>query len=159
MQKYCRQKTTKAIWEGKNRIFHKCFSKLLNLRCNQVLHRQSFQSSVTQKAYHTFYDLNCKSKLLIYLMECRICHIQYTGKLETEFNIRLNNHCKDIDRKNALQADQHFKLRKSILDWTSMKIDRNLATLWLKKCDDFWIETLKILHPYSLNAEVNFPNQ
>ena len=43
-------------------------------------------------------------------MECTICRIQYTGKSETEFNIRLNNHRKDVNRQNARQADQHFKL-------------------------------------------------
>ena len=87
----------------------KCFSKSGNLCCKQVLHTQSFKSSVAQKTY-IFHNLNCKSKLLIYLMECRICHIQYIGKSETEFNIRLNNHCKDVNRQNAPQADQRFKL-------------------------------------------------
>ena len=43
-------------------------------------------------------------------MECRICLIQYIGKSETEFNIRLNNNRKDVNRQNAPQADQHFKL-------------------------------------------------
>ena len=42
-------------------------------------------------------------------MECKICHIQYIGKSETEFNIRLNNHRKGVNRQNAPQADQHFK--------------------------------------------------
>ena len=84
----------------------KCSSKSGNLCCKQVVHTQSFKSSVTQKTYHIFNDLNCKSKLLIYLMECRICPIQYIGKSETEFNIRLNNHRKDADRKirSALQT-------------------------------------------------------
>ena len=88
----------------------KCCSKSGNICCKQVLHTQSFKSSVTQKIYHIFHDLNCKSKLLIYLMECRICRIQYIVKSETEFNIILNNHRKDVDRQNAPPADQHFKL-------------------------------------------------
>ena len=54
----------------------KCFSKSGNLCYKQVVHTQSFKSNVTQKTYHIFRDLNCKSKLLIYLMECRICRIQ-----------------------------------------------------------------------------------
>ena len=41
---------------------------------------------------HIFHDLNCKSKLLIYVMECRVCRIQYIEKSEMEFNIRLSNH-------------------------------------------------------------------
>ena len=147
----------------------KCFSKSGNLCCKQVVHTPSFKSSVTQKAYHIFHDLNCKSKLLIYLMECRIYRIQYIGKSETEFNIKLNNHRKDVDRHNAPQADQHFKLlnynfnqdaRFNLIEQLdNMRIDKDLATLQLRKREGFWIETLKTLHPYGLNAELNFPNQ
>ena len=97
-------------------------------------------------------------------MECRICRIQYIGKSETEFNIRLNNNRKDLNRKNAPQADQLFKLpnlnfnqhaRFNLIEQLdNMKIDKELATSQLKKR-----ETLKILHPYNMNAELNFPNQ
>ena len=102
-------------------------------------------------------------------MECRICRIHYIGKSKTEFNIRLNNHRKDVNRQNAPQADQHFKLPNHIFNQharftlieqlDNMRIDKDLATLRLKKREDFWIETLKTLHPYGLNAELNFPNQ
>ena len=105
----------------------------------------------------------------MYLMECRICCIQYIGKLETEFNIRLNNRRKDVSRQNASQADQHFKLpnhnfnqnaRFTLIEQQdNMRIDKDLATLRLKKREDFWIETLKTLHRYGLNAELNLPNQ
>ena len=147
----------------------KCFSKLENLCCEEVVHTQSFKSSVTQKTYHIFHDLNCKSKLLIYPMECRICGIQYTGKSETEFNIRLNNHRKDVNRQNAPQADQRFKLPNHNFNQharftltkqlDNMRIDKDLATLRLKKREDFWIETLNTLHSYGLNPALNFPNQ
>ena len=43
-------------------------------------------------------------------MECSICRNQYIGKSEPEFNIKLNNHRKDVNRQYAPQADQHFKL-------------------------------------------------
>ena len=102
-------------------------------------------------------------------MECRICHIQYTGKSETEFNTRLNNHRKDVNRQNGPQADQHFNLpnhnfnqhaRFTLIEQLdNMRIDKDLATLRLKKREDFWIETLKTLDPYGLNAELNFLNQ
>ena len=102
-------------------------------------------------------------------MECRICRIQYIGKSETEFNIRLNNHRKDVNRQNAPQADQHLKLlnhnfsqhaRFTLIEQLdNLRIDKDLATLRLKKREGFWTETLKTLHPYGFNAELNFPNQ
>ena len=44
-------------------------------------------------------------------MECSLCQIQYVGKAETPFNIRLNNHRKDANGKNpkAVSASIHFK--------------------------------------------------
>ena len=102
-------------------------------------------------------------------MEFIFCRIQYTGKSETKFNIRLNNYRKDVNRQNAPQADQPFKLpnhnfnqhaRFTLIEQLgNMRIDKDLAKLRLKKREDFWIETLNTLHPYSLNAELNFPNQ
>ena len=102
-------------------------------------------------------------------MECRICRIQHIAKSETEFSIRLNSHRKDVNRQNAPQADQHFKLpnqnfnqhaRFNLIEQLhNMKIDKDLAILQLKKSEVFWIETLKTLHPYGLNAELNFLNQ
>ena len=33
---------------------------------------------------------------------------QYVGKSETEFNVRLNNHKKDVTRKDSIPALNHF---------------------------------------------------
>ena len=43
-------------------------------------------------------------------MECTLFHIQYIGKSETQFNLKLNNHRKDVNRQNAPLLDQYFKL-------------------------------------------------
>ena len=43
-------------------------------------------------------------------MECTLCQQQYTGKLETTFNIRLNNHRNDVYKTNTPEADQYFRL-------------------------------------------------
>ena len=73
-----------------------------------------------------------------------------------------------INRQNTPQAD-HFKLpdhnfnqhaRFTLTEQLdNMRIDKDSATLRLKKREDFWIETLKTLHTYGLNAELNFPNE
>ena len=48
---------------------------------------------------------------MIYLMECTLCKIQYVGKAEKPFNIRLNKHRKDANRNNPkpIPASIHFK--------------------------------------------------
>ena len=41
-------------------------------------------------------------------MECILCNKQYVGKAETSFNIRLNNHRKDVKNIDAKMACKHF---------------------------------------------------
>ena len=41
---------------------------------------------------------------MIYLLQCRICFIQYVSKSEIAFNLRLNNHRKDSKIKDAILA-------------------------------------------------------
>ena len=101
-------------------------------------------------------------------MECTLCHIQYIGKSETQFNLGLNNHRKDINRQNAPLLDQHFKQlghnvnqhAKFILieQLDNINIDKDLATLRLKNREDFRILRLKTLQPDDFNAELNFSN-
>ena len=42
-------------------------------------------------------------------MECILCNKQYVGNSETSFNIRLNNHRKDVKRVDAIMACKHFQ--------------------------------------------------
>ena len=101
-------------------------------------------------------------------MECKIFRIQYIGKSETEINIRLNNHRRDVNKQNAPQTDRHFKLpnynfnqyaRFTLIEQlANVSIDKGLATLRLKKREDFWMQKIKTLTPCGLNAELNFLN-
>ena len=56
----------------------------------------TFASNQTNKIFDIYRSLKCKSKYIICLLECSICTIQYAGKSETPYHIRLNNHRKDI---------------------------------------------------------------
>ena len=42
-------------------------------------------------------------------MECILCNMQYVGKAETAFNLRLNNHRKDTKKPNSNIACKHFQ--------------------------------------------------
>ena len=41
---------------------------------------------------------------------------------------------------------------------SNINIAKDLATLRLKKQEEFWILRLKILQPYGFNPELTFPN-
>ena len=136
-------------WKNKIGFSTKCFSKSGNLCCKQVVHSNSFTRNVTIKTYSIFYNLDCKSKLVMYLIECTLCHIQYISKSETQFNLLWNNHWKDVNVQNAPLVGQHFKQpghnfsqhAKFILikQLDNKNIDKDLATFRLKKREDFCI--------------------
>ena len=44
-------------------------------------------------------------------MECTKCKLQYVGKAETELNLGINKHRKDVLKLNAIPADRHFAQR------------------------------------------------
>jgi len=142
-----------------------CFSSTKNLCCNHVCNTTTFKSNQTNRIFKLFHRLNCRSKYLIYLLECIKCKKQYVGKAETPFNIRLNNHRKDVSKPNAIPACKHFAQNNHIfkeharftlieqLNYTN--ISKETITSRLKERENFWIQTLKTLHPFGLNQELN----
>ena len=69
-----------------------CRSRYNNLCCKQVESTTVFTSHQTQQTYKILHNTNCRSSNFIYLLQCQKCKIQYIGKTENPFNIRLNNH-------------------------------------------------------------------
>ena len=87
-----------------------------------------------------------------------MCKIQYVGKSETPFNIRLNNHRKDIKKQNAIEACKHFnnsehtfsKHGKFIIIEQLRTINTTpteTLKLRLNERENFWIKKLKTLTP------------
>ena len=95
--------------EKKHLFCSSCYARRDNLCCQQKKKTNVFKSCKTGKTYKIFHQLTCKSQAIIYLFQCRICFIQYVGKSETTFNLRLNNHRKDSKKKDAILACTHFQ--------------------------------------------------
>ena len=151
-----------------NKIQGKCTPCLANNRtlcCKQVVHATTFRSNQTNRIFQIYHNLNCKSKYVIYLLVCTKCKIQYVGKAETEFNIRLNNHRKDVWEPEAIPASRHFSGKshnfnshaKFILieQIRHIDIDKEKNKERLKQRENFWILTLQTLTPKGLNQELN----
>ena len=52
--------------------------------------------------------LDCQSKNIIYVIECKKCKIQYVGETERSLALRLNNHLSDIDNYKDTAIPNHF---------------------------------------------------
>ena len=66
-------------------------------------------SQQTKRTFNIFHKLTSKSQHVICLMECILCKIQYVGNSEIPFNLRLNNHKKDVNNPKAISVRNHFK--------------------------------------------------
>ena len=66
-------------------------------------------SQQTKRTFSIFFNLNCKSEYVIYLMEWILCKMQYVGNAETAFNLRLNNYRKDTRKPNSILACKDFQ--------------------------------------------------
>ena len=159
----------KKLLRSNNKVNGKsspCLSNTRTLCCKQVVSTTSFKSNQTNCVFKIFHDINCKSTFLIYLLACNICNIQYVGKSETTFNIRLNNHRKDVKDSNALPADKHFTLpgndfnknaRFTLIEKlaNTNKVVTETLRERLKHRENFWIIELRTLTPTGLNKELN----
>ena len=101
-------------------------------------------------------------------MKCTLCKIQYVGKAETPFNIRLNNHRKDANDNNskAIPPSIHFKqpghnfnkdARFTLIEQINNIITTDIDTIKIsvKRTEDFWILKIDTLSPKGLNQELN----
>ena len=99
-------------------------------------------------------------------MECAVCKIQYVAKVETAFNIRLNNHKKDVNNPKSITANLHFRKPGHSFDlhakFTLIEqlsnihtTDKETLKFRLKRREDFWIQKLETLTPKGLNQELN----
>ena len=95
-----------------------------------------------------------------------MCKIQYVGKSEISFNIRLNNHRKEIKKPNAIETCKRFnnnghplsKHGKFIIIEQLRDINATpteTLNLRLRERENFWIKKLKTLTSYCLNQELN----
>ena len=111
-----------------------------------------------QQLYTTFHKLNCKSKYIIYLMECALCQVQYVGKAETTFSIRLTNHKKYVSNPKSVPAELHFRKPEDSFTlnakFISIELLSNIPTInkdilkfRLKQREYFWIKKLETLPP------------
>ena len=96
-----------------------CFSNSRTLCCKQVIKTEHFKSNQTNRTFRIFQKTTCKSNFIVYLLECELCKIQFVGKAEIAFNIRFNNHRKDVRKDpKAIPVDKHFNPRGLTLTYT-----------------------------------------
>ena len=98
---------------------------------------------------------DCRTRNVVYLIECAKCSIQYIGETENALRVRLTGHRSDIshhrlDRPVALHFNQPHHSLKDLTIMVIEKIYREDAQLRRQK-ERYWIETIKTLSLNGLN--------
>ena len=127
---------------------------------NKHIHEPTDKTNI-----YIFFTLNCKNEYFIYLMECILCKMEYVGKAEIAFNLRLNNHRKDTKNPNSILAWKHFQEKGHNFNKHAkfMIIDKLVNLHGSKERlremlvirENFWIQKLKTLVPFGLNEELS----
>ena len=89
-----------------------CLKILRSLCCKQVRETAATKSQQTNIIYKIFHNVNSASRYVIYLMEDILWNKQNVGKAGISFNIRLNNHSKDVKKSRRNNGLLTFSTRK-----------------------------------------------
>ena len=79
--------------------------------CTSIQFTDIFSSFVIKSGYKINHNFNCSSKYLIYLLSCKTCGKQYTGKTVGKFRSRWNNYkmnAKKAASSNMESCKQRF---------------------------------------------------
>ena len=91
-------------------------------------------------------------------------NLQYVGKNETPFSIRLNNHRKDLKDAKTILVDKHFQSRGHrfnkhvrfmiICRLTNTNLDKEILRERFSQRQNFWVQKLQSLYLKGLNQEL-----
>ena len=139
---------------------YKCGSSRCQV-CNNIEETETFSSTVTGETYKINHHLCCNDKCLIYLLTCKVCAKQYTGKTVDKFRSRWNNY-KDSDRAflRGEEIKQKF-LHEHFLKDDHHGFEKDVSICLIDKTQSsdphkreyYWMRILKTLAPFGLNTE------
>ena len=95
-----------------------------------------------------------------------VCNLQYVGKSETQFNIRLNNYrsrIKNCPSDKLMLVEKHFRqsnhdfkrdTRFTLIEKLENTEREDIRDILLKR-EDAWITYLQTIHPKGFNSKTN----
>ena len=115
-----------------------------------------FRSSITNMEFRVKATADCRTKNVVYLIECAKCSIEYVGEMENALRISLKGHWSNInhqrlDRPVAQHFNQPHHTLKDLTIMVIKKIYREDVN-FCKQKESYWIKTIKSLLPNGLNC-------
>ena len=144
-------KPPQQLYEGTSPCGKPCCKSCMHIRTGNA-----FESAMTGEKFRAHVTTNCKTKNIVYLIECRKCKKQYIGETENPLQLRMNGHRSDYYRKLPDKpVAEHFNTTgHSFEDLTVRIIEQIVAgSARRKQRESFWIHTLQSLAPDGLNLD------
>ena len=125
--------------------------------CAHIVLTDTFISHITGQVYSIRQSTNCTSSNSVYLIECRICGVQYVGETGNDVRERMRNHrstIKHYQKHTDKPVASHFSLPHHSLDDLRLIIIESLgkqSKFRRLHRETFWINTLRSTSPLGLN--------
>ena len=132
--------------------------------CSNMKSLSTFKSKHSNEVCQIKKNFNCNSKMVVYLIVCRVCGKQYSGSTVTKFRARANNY-KNTHRnfwkeqilscqaRNQKRFHEHYLQNdhNGICDWEITIIDHAETVKSLRQKELYWYHKLKACAPFGLN--------
>ncbi|KAJ8333145.1 hypothetical protein SKAU_G00420410, partial [Synaphobranchus kaupii] len=106
----------------------------------------AFQSTATGKQYSITEYLTCKTPIIIYIIQCKKCKVQYVGKTSTILQRRFNNHRRSIRKCEHRPISDHFNSDDhSLDDLITYPIEQVKDSTELHERELYWIRELETI--------------
>ena len=128
--------------------------------CKYISETESFADKKGERIFQIRSgDLDCNSKNVVYLAECRSCRMQYVGSTSTKFRARFNNYKSAYRNYNLGHSisqtsfHAHFAAEnhQGMQDWKFTLIDQAADMDSVRRKESFWQHTLDTFCPNGLN--------
>ena len=139
-------KPSLEVYEGNSQCCHpRC------KMCKIIKTCKMFSSTVTGTVFHVRATATCKTRNIIYLIECNACGIQYVWETENALHIQMNGHRSDINHNHPdTLVVAHFKAPGHSVDDLSVRVIEQVwrdDTAYHKKWERWWIHTFRSVTP------------
>ena len=134
-------------------------------RCQVCDYYLSFSSRSIGRKYSINFNLDCNTTNVLYMLECKVCGVQYKGSSSTKFRLRFNNHKSRIKAHTRLRANEklkddliyrHFNSpgHNGLADVTVKLIDIVNDEKHLLDKEGQWAYRIKCIKPHGLNESI-----
>ena len=129
--------------------------------CPFIKTSSTFTDRNASREYKIMSKMNCDSKNVVYLVQCKTCNIQYVGSASTKFRQRFNNYKSCFRKCNSGQIAPQMSFHSHFCqsdhhgmeDWSYILIDQTQTFQTLRQREQFWQEKLQTFQPYGLNEK------